>query len=112
MERKDQIEQLAKAWEACGDGRYIDDEGLTFFVFGKRNPKGTGDYVASFRNKGTDEDDATPCLAILRDVKGKRTTINQDDRGWWCEGMDAESDCSAFSDVSRILATASALEEK
>ena len=122
MERKDQIEQLAKAWEACGDGRgsrTMKADGLTYVIFSHIGNRFLAKFLVDDQDgyisnyASNDTMDASPCLALLRDVKGEDCHINMamgDVSAWvaWERGPEE----LGLSTVSRILATASVLESQ
>ena len=129
MTREGQIEALAKAWEALGnmhmanetwlgeDGDH--DELVTQF---QRGCKVVANFYHYAPGGNFDTDDATPCLAILRDVYGEDWDIAR----WvayagpspgrhWC--AQAPDDTPGIGDpllsrVSRIHAVTLALEAK
>ena len=132
MEHKEQIEGLAKAWEALGN--YVIRTGA-LAGFWRHDWEGhcadwPGNCVAAiedpfstfprgspcFRLFAVDQDDATPCLAILRDVYGEDCDVfhikDEDGESWSVGPVTARTLYYSTSFLSRIDAVRLALESK
>lgn len=88
MERKDQIEGLAKAWESLGGGRRCErSDGGTRIV---NQDKTVSAWFYSTSHRFDDRNDASPCLAILQDALGPTFWVYpvrlEDGSVLWCVG--------------------------
>lgn len=121
MTRLEQIESLAQSWEALGDGResWWHPKG---FDGAKYSTQYFGREATSLRNaieikaEATDTQDATPCLALLRDAYGEDVDIDhsrKDLTHYWrvrtLQGYDVGVH-GAHSTLSRIHAVDLALK--
>jgi len=121
MTRKQQIEQLVTIWESLGDGRVVTDDynndpetDLYYALFRSDDDACLGKSLACLSIQGTDTEDATPCLAILRDVYGEDVDVfhtrDEDGESWSVGPVEAGSCYYSVSFVSRIDSVTLALE--
>lgn len=116
-ERKAQIEALARAWEDCGDGREVFWHGSYAMFLRDMGNFGAEINFGQLRSHvSIDTQDATACLAILRDVYGEDVDIvhtRHDLTHYWrartLQGYDVGVH-GAHSTLSRIHAVTLALE--
>lgn len=131
-DRREQIEALAKAFEAHGDGRQVrfweaedlgDHKTVDRYDFwrGPMYTKGSV-FVGTIKVDGNDTDDMTPCGAILRNVLGEdwtisewtRNTVEGPARSWKSRPLATELDakCNYISELSRIDSVTLALAKE
>lgn len=122
MDRTEQLKKLAEAWESLGERWSKSDCESSHlgkrYDFGVSSVTGRTFDSVYFWERGTDTDDASPCLALLRDVKGEDWTIidwevqhpiGDPDVVWQCVRRDGERKAES-SKISRIDALTKALE--